>query len=426
MGAGSMQFGLGAAGSVLASPVLRDAELFLHDVNEEALSLVERACRDAVEQRRLDVTVSASTDRAEALAGATFVINSIEVPPRFELWEQDFVLPLRYGSTQVFGENGGPGGFFHAARVIPPILEICADVAKHCPKALVINFSNPMSRVCLAVHRRFPELKFVGLCHEIKFAEIHLPKVLGVPFEEIELKAGGLNHFGAMLDVRERRTGRDLYPEIRRRAPDYLRSLEGIHDVRLVSYVLQRYGFLPYTYDSHFGEYLPWARVVADLEGIARFKSAYVANSTAEAKRLRRLIRKGKGARLVKPDDERAVPIVEAVLTDAGAPELSVNLPNAGRKLAANLPQDLVVEAPAVVDADGVHGVPLGEIPRGLAALMRAEAGVQDLVVEAILRESKDLALQALLADGNSPPPPACERMLEEMLRVQAPHLKLG
>ena len=103
------------------------------------------------------------------------MISSIEVGNRFELWEQDWRIPQQYGVRQVYGENGGPGGLFHSLRIIPPILEICADVMKICPEATVFNFSNPMSRICTTVTRAFPDLKFIGLCHEIASLRNYLP-----------------------------------------------------------------------------------------------------------------------------------------------------------------------------------------------------------------------------------------------------------
>ena len=111
--------------------------------------------------------LSATTSRPEALEGADYCIISIEIGDRFELWEQDWRIAQQYGIRQVYGENGGPGGLFHSLRIIPPILEICGDVLEICPEATVFNFSNPMSRICTTVHRKYPDLQLIGLCHEI-------------------------------------------------------------------------------------------------------------------------------------------------------------------------------------------------------------------------------------------------------------------
>lgn len=167
VGAGSAQFGYGTLGDIFQSKTLYGSEIVLHDINPAALAVTEKTARDFLAAEDLPFTVSATTDRKTALRGAEFVIISIEVGDRFALWDLDWQIPQQYGIQQVYGENGGPGGLFHSLRIIPPILDICADVADICPNAWVFNYSNPMSRICTTVHRRFPQLNFVGMCHEI-------------------------------------------------------------------------------------------------------------------------------------------------------------------------------------------------------------------------------------------------------------------
>ncbi|MGD8245074.1 MAG: alpha-glucosidase, partial [Anaerolineae bacterium] len=168
-------FGLGTLGSILRSTPLAGSTIVLHDINRQALQRVERVARRYVDENALPYTVSATTSRREALQGATFCVIAIEVGDRFELWEQDWHIPQQFGFRQVYGENGGPGGLFHALRIIPPVVEICNDIAAICPQAYVFNLSNPMSRICLAVKRRHPDLRLVGLCHEVGSLVEHLP-----------------------------------------------------------------------------------------------------------------------------------------------------------------------------------------------------------------------------------------------------------
>ena len=213
---------------------MRGSTIFLHDINSETLELARIAVQSCIDANDLDFTCKATLARSEALLDADFVINSIEVPPRFELWQQDYEIPRKHGNRQIYGENGGPGGLFHSLRVIPPILDICADIMEISPTALFINYSNPMSRVCLAVHRKFPTLKIVGLCHEIGFAMRHMPKILETPLDNLLIVGGGLNHFGVLLDVRYKDTGDDAYPDIRSKAPVYLKSMHEV-SLRLIS-----------------------------------------------------------------------------------------------------------------------------------------------------------------------------------------------
>lgn len=424
IGAGSLQFGLGTVGSIINSTVLKHSTVVLHDINQENLDLAHKACLDAIADLDAQITLEATTDRKLALQGANFVINSIEVTPRFDLWDQDLTIPREFGNTQMMGENGGPGGMFHALRIIPPILEICGDIQAICPDAWVINFSNPMSRICLAVKRKYPQLKFVGLCHEIAFVEEHIPKMLNTPFKNLEYKAGGLNHFGVILEIKYKDTGKDAYPDIRAKAKSYFESISNVDGMSLILFILDTYGYLPYTGDSHYGEYIHWAAEAGDYEGVQNFRDTYRQMTLAEGKRIRRLIRKNKGAKLVKSDDEHAIPIIEAILSDSHHLTPSVNLPNTD--IILNLPADLVIECPAMVDKDGIHGIPLGNYPKGLAALLRYQASVQDLVAEAAIQQSKSLAFQALLADPSVSGPKEAKLILDKMLEVQADYLHLA
>ena len=422
IGAGSLQFGLGTVGSIIDSETLQGSTVCLHDINEENLQLATQACQSAVEKKNLEYIVESSVDRKEALKNATYVINAIEIPPRFKILRWDFEFPMMWGSKQITGENGGPGGFFHSLRVIPPILDICEDIQKICSNALFINYSNPMSRICLAIKRKFPKQKFVGLCHEIANADIYLSRIFD-DLTNIEYKAGGLNHFGVILDIKYRDTGKDAYPVIRERGPAILENIGKGLDVSLIKYILETYGYLPYTTDNHYGEYLSWAWEVANLPHGREFWEGYEVSLSKNSKRIKRRIENGKGEKLVRPDGERAIPIIEGILTNDNHEEPSVNLPN--DNIITNLPETLVVECPATVNKNGIQGIKLGEYPIGLAALLRIQASVQDLVVEAILKKSKSLALQALLADPVINSTSQAKNILESMLDLQRKYIQI-
>ena len=424
IGAGSLQFGLGSVGSIINSDVLQGSTVSLHDINEINLDFVTQSCKDAIEQKQLDIELESTIDRKKALQNATYIINSIEIPPRFKLWDLDYDIPRKYGNKQIMGENGGPGGLFHSLRVIPPILEICEDITKICPDAFVINYSNPMSRICLAIKRKFPSLNFVGLCHEFPGFKHHYSQILDTPLTNLEMRAGGLNHFGVLLSIRYIDKNKDAYPDLRKKALEYLsHMIEYKNDFALIKYILEKFGYIPYTEDSHYGEYISWGWEKAYIEGVRGFYSAYKKLTLSTGKKIQRLIEKGKGVRLVKPDSERAIPIIEGIITDDYHEEDSVNLPN--DDVITNLPRDLVVECPAIVTKSGLKAIKLGDYPKGLAALLRNQASVQDLVVEAILKKSKDIAFQALLLDPTIDNASRAEEMFEEMIKVNQDYIDL-
>jgi alpha-galactosidase len=467
IGAGSVQFGLGTLGDILQCKALEGCTICLHDIDSQALKIVEDKARRYIEDHDLPHVLLATTDRKEAIDGATFCVISIEVGDRFALWEQDWRVPQQYGIRQVYGENGGPGGLFHALRIIPPILEICEDIRKICPEAYVFNFSNPMSRICTTVHRKYPDLRFIGLCHEIKSLKQHLPRILKTPLSDILFRAGGLNHFSILLEVKYRGSGKDAYPDVRARAPAYFKdmwNLEGIagnlkeagstsgsepvmarngpvmarngpvmarngpvmarngpalrkgsrdwSERGLFKLILEKFGYLPITTDSHLGEYIHWAYEVVDHKGILDFFNWY--KSYCSQKR----------TYSIQTDhyEEQIVPIIEGILTDAGEEEAAVNLPNRG-PLIDNLPEYLVVEVPAVVDRRGIHGIRLGSMPRGFVGLLSNQIAVHDLTAEAVLQQSRELALQALLVDPVVDSVRAAEQTLETILDLQEPYL---
>ena len=219
VGAGSLQFGSGMLGDIFQSQVLQDASIVLNDINAEAAEHTRRLAQDYIDANRLGHQIQVETNLERALPGADFVVISIEVGDRFALWDMDWKIPQQYGIPQVYGENGGPGGLFHSLRIIPPILEICRKVMDIAPAATVFNYSNPMSRICTTVHRQFPQLKFIGMCHEIASLERHLPAMLGVDRAELHYRAGGLNHFSVMTDVTYTATGKSAYEDVRSAAP---------------------------------------------------------------------------------------------------------------------------------------------------------------------------------------------------------------
>ncbi|MEA2007847.1 MAG: alpha-glucosidase [Chloroflexota bacterium] len=435
IGAGSAMFGLGTVGDILKSEALKGSHIVLHDINAQTLDTVTRVVQKEIKEKSLPYTVSATTSRQEALQGADFCAISIEVGNRFDLWEQDWKIPLLYGFHQIYGENGGPGGLFHSLRIIPPILEICEDINAICPDAYVFNFSNPMTRICLAIKRKYPNLKVIGLCHEIASLPHHLPHILNTPLSNLSFRAGGLNHFSVLLDVIYKDTGRDAYPDLRANAPAYFEHIPSVADLFeeafggtqassskrswsgrwLFKEILERFGYLPITDDSHFGEYIQWAYDAADHQDIENFYSRYKKWSLELA------VPENRIAGTKESEFWRAIPIMEGIMGDTHQEEYAVNIMNDG--LIDNLPQDLAVEVPATVDKNGVHGVKLGNLPKGIAGLLNNQVATIDLTAEAVITGSREIVFQALLLDPVVDSVRQAEALLDTMLELQKPYL---
>lgn len=420
IGAGSVNFGLPMLGDIFKSEVLQGSEIVLIDIDRDALGRVEKEAQRYIRDKDLPFTVSASDDRREAMKGADVCISSIEVGDRFDLWEKDWKVPLQFGIRQVYGENGGPGGLFHALRIIPPILDICGDVMDISPNALVINLSNPMIRISHAVHTKYPDLNYVGLCHEVTSLVDHLPMLLGTPLSNLKIRAGGFNHFSVLVEAKYLDSGKDAYPDILAKAPAYFETAPAsfgyVGERGLFQEILAKFGVLPITTDSHLGEYIHWAYDVVDHEGILKFFYnyqdwlAFVHQFSMEQL-----------GSIWEAERWRIVPIIEGMLKDSHHEELAVNIPNKG--FIPYLPENQAVEVPAVVDKNGIHGIRLENYPKAFAGLLMNQVAVNNLTTEAVLTGSKAVALQALLVDPVVNSLHNAEQLLETIIDLEKPYL---
>ena len=428
IGAGSTNFGLGTISDIFRSKSLEGSTVVLHDVNPKTLIKTEEIANRYKKKLNVNFAIIATTNRREALKDANFCIISIEIGKRFELWDQDWKLPLQYGIKQIYGENGGPGGLFHSLRIAPVIIEICDDIMQLCPDAFVFNYSNPMQRICHAVTTKYPNLKFTGLCHEIASMERQLPSIMETDFSNIEIKAGGLNHFSILLEAKYKDTGKDGYPLIKQKFYDYYTTLVNKHEghpskpgaERGVFFELyKQYGYLPITTDSHLGEYLQWAYSVADHEGIIDFYDNYKKkclsfyddessyNKFFDTKKTK--------------FEERIVSIIEAIINDSNIEESAVNIPN--KNYIPQVPNDIVVEVPAILNKKGVTGIPLKNYPSSFAGLLNNQTSTIRLTTHAVLNKSKHSAYLALLADPVVDNVKLADKLLNAVLKFQDKYL---
>ncbi len=425
IGAGSAFFGPSILLDLYQSNYLQGSTIVLHDINKEHLEVIFELSSAENKIHNNKFNIESTTNRKEALDGADFIISSIEVGDRFKLWREDYKIPRKYGSTQILGECGGPGGTMHAFRIIPPILEIVKDVNKICPDAFFINFSNPMARVCLAIKRSVPNLKFIGLCHQILDLNYHLPLMFNKKLENLKLMPYGLNHFGFLMGLEFLPSGKDLMPEFNKIALEYFNQhKDKFQFSTLTIEVYKRFRYFPYVSDTHLGEYLRFGEEFTE----ARDMTEWIDKNEKEGKFIYKYVMKNykrlkegryrkKGIFYKGTSGERAIPIIEAIISDGNSYESAVNVPN--DNIIENLPQDLVIECPVIVNESGVKGVKWGKLPSDLAALLRIEASIQDLCVEAILHKSKNLAIAALAIDPNVGSFEMADQIFHEMKETQ-------
>lgn len=415
IGAASLSFGCGALADAIHTPELRGSKLVLVDIDEKHLELQYRLAKRLNEESGAGLIIERTTDRREALLGAEYVLCSVATK-RNDLWKLDWSIPLKHGLQQVLGENGGPGGLSHALRNIPLILDICRDIEELCPEALLMNFSNPESRLCLAVSR-YTKVKAVGLCHGVFMGRDIIADVLGVDRDRVEVKAAGLNHFLWVLDARDTETGEDIYPRFK----EAMYKKDDTF-MPLTRHMLETYGYLAAPSDDHIGEYLPEAWEMCahhgyDFDGADRWYESHWSKMPGYASGELPVDHYLSGK-----SGEIAFDIIAARLNNKNMLAWAVNVPNDGS--ITNLPNDCIVEVPAVISGNGINPLCMGDLPSGIAALCRQQAAVQDLVVEAAVKGDRNLALQALLIDpvvkGDHRNAKAA---LDELLSVHAQYL---
>ena len=450
IGAGSAIFGLNTLGALMRSERLRGSHLALVDLNADALALMARLGDRLNREWDVGMTISTHTSHSSGLEGADFVVSAIEVPPREKLWQMDYEIPLKYGVRQPYAENGGPGGFAHAARNIGPVMDIVREMERLCPDAWLINFTNPMMRICDAV-ARYSRIRVVGLCHQIKAGYAMVGKALAddlgieapdgfvgthaspavLPFSGhvvrqtlplVNLRAAGLNHFTWMLDLHDRRTGEDLYPLFARRWAAMDPEFEP-----LTRSVYAAMGWFPVPGDQHLCEYLPWVSdpqtkpwekfslrlyewdLWAAMRDVGYANVAAMADGGATVDHLR------------QSSSEGAVELIESISGASDLYHMAANLPNAG--YIPNLPAGAIVELPAVSSGAGVEGVGVGPLPEAVAELCRREIAVVQLCVDAAIHGDRQAALQCLLLDPVITDLDVGKQVLDDYLETYREHL---
>jgi len=450
IGAGSASFGENTLAALMRSKKLRGSRLALVDRNAQSLDIVHRLANRLNSEWDSGFIVSVHANHKEALDGANFVVSAIEVGPREELWKSDYEITLKRGVHQPYAENGGPGGFIHAARNIPPLMEILRDMEQACPDAWFVNFTNPMVRICDAVNRH-SKIKAVGLCHQIYvgygMVGVALAKDLGIQLPEglegmhadimqhplqqmvahqtvplVDIRAAGTNHFTWIVSIHDKRTGEDLYPLLRKRFFELDETFEP-----LTRRIFREFDMFPVPGDTHLCEYLPWMsdpiakpwekfnirlydwEMMAGLRDFSldRLNEMANGNMTVEG--------------LLEADSEGALEMIENISCAGGHYHLAANLPNVGQ--ISNLPPGATVETPVIVNGAGIHPVHIGALPEPVAELCRRELLTAQLGVDAAVEGSYAKALQCLLLDPVIRDLDSARLILDDYLKIYREHL---
>ncbi len=430
MGAGSTVFARNVIGDCMCAEALRDSVFALYDIDAKRLEesrVILEAMRKAKGGYGKIECYAGVENRKDALRGANFVVNAIQVGLYDPCTIIDFEVPKKYGLRQTIGDTLGIGGIMRALRTIPVLDDFAKDMAEVCPDALFLNYTNPMAMLT-GFMLRYTPIKTVGLCHSVQVCSEGLLKQLGMEdrLEGRKELIAGINHMAWLLEIMDK-NGNDLYPEIRSKVDEKLADPECHDKVRLeyirnfgyyctessehnaeynMFYIKSKYPELIEKYNIPLDEYP--RRCVNQIEG---WKNEY-----AEILE--------KGVKEHERSNEYASRIMEAIVTGKSY-QIGGNVLNTGG-LISNLPTDACVEVACLVNGYGVHPTRVGALPVQCAAMNMTNINVQLLTIEAAVTRKKDHIYQAAMLDphtGSELDIDSIKRMVDDLIEAHGNYL---
>lgn len=443
LGAGSTVFAKNILGDAMLKPALCDSHIALYDIDADRLDTSKRMLENLnanINGGRAKITAHLGVkNRKEALRGAKYVINAIQVGGYRPSTVIDFEIPKKYGLRQTIADTLGVGGVFRALRTIPVMIEIARDMEEVCPNAWLLNYTNPLAMITAGVLRG-SSIRTVGLCHSVQHCAVELLKTLQIEAKDLRWHISGINHQAWLLDIRDGE--KDLYPEVRARAAAELARMRKIGGARMAKEVekrlpegkkwwddpdgrvahdmvrleiLNRFGYYHTESSEHASEYFPWFLKSTHPELIEEFNiplDEYPRRCEDQIRQWEKLREELTHKALThKETFEFGAGIMSAIETDVPF-RIHGNVRNTG--LIPNLPAKAVVEVPCLVDKNGVQGCYVGDLPEVCAAINRTNINVQILAVEGALTRKKDLIYQAVMLDPHT----AAELTLDEICRL--------
>ena len=406
MGAGSTIFAKSVLGDCILTPEIKDLEIALHDIDPVRLKDSKMMLENLAKNVEREVKIEAYLDRREALKGAKYIVNAIQVGGYDPCTITDFEIPKKYGLRQTIADTLGIGGIFRALRTIPVLEDFAEDIEEICPEALFINYSNPMAMLT-GYLQTYTNVKTIGLCHSVQVCIPQLFKALDMEtlVPETKWDIAGINHQAWLLKVEDGK-GKDLYPEIKKRAATFLRG-EASYDAdwdRVRYEMMLRFGYYITESSEHFSEYTPWfikekypelierynipldeypRRCVKQINDWEKMREELVTNQQLTHEKSR----------------EFASFIINAMENDIPY-RVHGNVMNNG--LITNLPRNACVEVPCLVDRAGIHPCYVGELPEQCAAINRTNINVQLLTIKAAKTRKKEDVYMAAMMDPHA------------------------
>lgn len=428
VGAGSAVFTKGLVLDILER-AREKWHIALVDTDREALDTVHTLCRKMIDYMHSDTELSASTQRRELLPGADYVVCTIGVGGR-RAWEQDVFIPRKYGIFQPVGDTVGPGGISRAMRMIPAMVSIAEDISQLCPQALMFNYSNPMTMICMAV-RRATGVPVIGLCHGVSNGMRRVAGFMGMDVNELSFTACGLNHMVFCYHLRS--DGRDIFPDFIKRLDAVPQSERAIGP--LTSDFVRRHHAYVVSDDRHYSEFVPGILAQGAYFGKTLgigdepYSGTFSFEGTiAEGDKVFDEYKSyAHGGALPdgffereEGEHEHLMSIIDSIETDTPG-VFYVNAPNGSA--VDKVPSDIVVERPALINGSGIYPLQLPDFPISLLPPMLHFSGVYEAAAEAALKGDASLMCCAVEAASMHLPPGDAQRLTDELLAAHKEYL---
>lgn len=432
LGAGSTIFSRNVLGDCMCTPVLRDSEIALYDIDEKRLKeseIILNAINNNVNEGRSKIKCYLGVkNRKEALKDSTFVVNAIQVGGYEPCTVIDFEIPKKYGLKQTIGDTLGIGGIMRGLRTIPVMAEFAKDMEEVCPNAYLLNYSNPMA-ILTGYMQQFTNIKTIGLCHSVQVCSEDLLKALDMEdkLENRKELIAGINHMGWLLKI-EDKDGNDLYPEIKRRA--IKKNNEEKHGDMVRYEYMKQLGHYCTESSEHNAEYNPFFIKSKYPELIEKFNIPLdeyprrcVDQINGWEKERDSILNDGKITH--ERSKEYASYIMEAIVTNIPY-EIGGNVINEG--LIDNLPREACVEVPCLVNSMGIHPAHVGNLPTQLAAMNSSNIYPQLLTIEAAVTRDREKIYQAAMMDPHTASELSIDdirSMCDELIEAHGEYMKV-
>ena len=414
IGAGSTVFTKNIVTDLLTLDSFKSMNIALMDINEDRLKTTHELIDVVAQKLNAKPTIETFTDRKMALKGADFVQSTIQVGGYKPSTIIDFEIPQQFGLKQTIADTLGIGGIMRGLRTIPVLLDIAKDIMEICPKALWLQYVNPMCANMIAINNSFPEIKTLGLCHSVQGTAEMLASDLSEKIEDIDYLCAGINHMAFYQKFEKKSNNEDLYPKLKilaekivndeivssRSKKKTLYSDKVLHE-KVRYEILKRFGYFVTESSEHFAEYVPWFIKQNRQDVIDKYKipiNEYIdrceINNKVWEDRENNMTSINSDS--LKRSNEYASFIMDAT-TNNNDVTINANIMNNG--YIDNLPSNCCVEVPCLINSKGYHPTKIGKLPEHLAALMRTNINVQILTAEAAITKKREHIYHAALLD---------------------------